>query len=130
MLGSVDRYLRLWNLRTGESRELRGHEGEVRYVLFSPDGNTLASAGWDETVRLWDLRTREVRVYRGHVGRVQRIAFSPDGKRLASAGQDGSVDLWPVGDAPNIPGDAEGLRRWLDAMTSATAGRGGAVASD
>jgi WD40 repeat protein len=36
---------------------LRGHEGQIRSVAFTPDNQNLASASNDGTIKLWDLKT-------------------------------------------------------------------------
>ncbi|RKU30420.1 hypothetical protein C6497_04345 [Candidatus Poribacteria bacterium] len=53
--GSGDRTIRLWDVDTGESiRTLSGHKGAVESVVFSPDGNTIASGSTDGTMILWE----------------------------------------------------------------------------
>ncbi len=49
-----DRTVRLWDVRSGESRLLRGHGGPVRSIVFNRDGSRLASAS-DDGVRVWDV---------------------------------------------------------------------------
>jgi WD40 repeat protein/serine/threonine protein kinase len=94
--GGTDGPVRLWDPDTGDpAGELRGHEGTVCDVAFSPDGGQLASAGADRTVRLWDLATRrQVAVLTGHGDVVRHVTYSPDGRLLASASLDGTVRLW------------------------------------
>ncbi|NJN05637.1 MAG: hypothetical protein HC814_03590 [Rhodobacteraceae bacterium] len=56
---SADHQVLVWNTeRTNSYRLFRGHEHEVWAALWLPDGNTLVTAGKDETIRLWSLTNR------------------------------------------------------------------------
>jgi WD40 repeat protein/serine/threonine protein kinase len=100
--------LRLWEwpylkrLCHADLLTLRGHAGAVNCVAFSPDGNSLASAGYDDIrergiVKVWDLRTGHmVHTLKEQFAAVRGVAFSPDGTRLASASDDHSVLIWDL----------------------------------
>lgn len=72
-----------------------GHTEPVKTVALSPEGNQIASAGWDETIHLWEATSgREINVLRANAGPVYSLAYRPDGCQLASAGSDGVIRLW------------------------------------
>ncbi|KAF2818545.1 HET-domain-containing protein [Ophiobolus disseminans] len=71
---------------------LEGHSEAVNAVVFSPDGQLLASASDDSTVRVWETATGQCRS--GHSGDISAVVFSPDGQLLASASTDCTVRVW------------------------------------
>jgi hypothetical protein len=85
----------LWQAETGAVQgRLQGHSGRPMALAFSPDGQRLATAGWDRQVKLWDVAGgQELLTLEGHTDGVLGLAFAPGG-RLASAGMGKEVILW------------------------------------
>ena len=96
--------IRLWDVQTGELlNTLKKHtafedfEGRnVNSVVFSPNGNMIASGSGNGTIRLWNAHTGEfIKYLEGHTKSVNSVVFSPNGNTLISTGEDG-VCLWDV----------------------------------
>jgi len=91
---SLDKTIKLWGRREQSRLILRGHQGDVRDVTFSPDSELIATTGSDRTVKIWNRTGKLLHTLRGHSDRIYSVTFSPDGQRIASASRDGTVKLW------------------------------------
>jgi len=94
LFGSVT----VWDVASSKQvAEARGHTDSILAAELSPDGRTLATAGYDRRVVLWTLAPlKPVHTLKDHTDAVYAVAFSPDGRTLASAGADRTVKLWDV----------------------------------
>jgi roadblock/LC7 domain-containing protein len=109
---------------------LEGHSGWVRAVVFSPDGQLVASASDDRTVRVWETATGACRsVLEGHSSLINAVVFSPDGQLVASASNDSTVRVWETatGACRSV---LEGHSDWVSAVVFSPDGQLVASASN
>jgi WD40 repeat protein len=91
--------VRLWDVASQRERwRFPGGDGRSQPPAFSPDGRTLAIAGYRSgNVLIYDLATgAQCGQFEGHQGNVGPVAFAPDGLSLASGSRDTTALLWDV----------------------------------
>ncbi len=91
-----ERTVRIWNLDSGKQKHsLPDGIGGAAGLTFSPDGETVVSANYDNDIRVWKTQSGElVRKVEDMTGAMFASAFTPDGKQLIMAGLDETVYVW------------------------------------
>ena len=96
--GGFDDSIKLRDVETGTETQV-GTEptGGATYIVFSPDGGTLASTVRNN-ISLWDVDTGEhLQTITAYIGVVESVVFSPDGQTLLSNADRGIIHLWDTG---------------------------------
>ncbi|KKF97007.1 Vegetative incompatibility protein HET-E-1 [Ceratocystis platani] len=82
------------SLSDTDQKTLEGHSS-VTSVVFSNDGQRLASGSRDDTVKIWDATSGAcLQTLEGHSKTVTSVVFSNNGQRLASGSSDNTVKIW------------------------------------
>ncbi|MDE0637952.1 MAG: hypothetical protein OXI43_19100 [Candidatus Poribacteria bacterium] len=91
--------INLWDVNTQTQRKILETDAfifEIPFLVFSPDGNLIASH-IDGAIRIWDVNTgKEKKRFKGHKSAVTTVAFSPDNRTLVSSGFDDTLRFWDV----------------------------------
>ena len=129
--GRDDGNITVWNLeKHAKVQDLASGKLPLWSIAFSPDGETIASAGYDwkqfrdvdsykltdeqksGEVSLWDIATGK-RLHKLRDARVETVAFSHYGRIVASGGKDRTIKLWgvksgaPMARLDELPTDAK-----------------------
>lgn len=86
------------------SSTLASHKDAIYSIAFSPDGKTLATAGYDRLIHLWPVPAsapaepaappKPTLTLKDHSDTVYALAWNHDGTLLASGSADRSVKVW------------------------------------
>ena len=116
----IDYSVRIWDIKTGKQRAefrnlvYRGLENPfpVSSVVFSPDGQTIASTDGYRHIQLWDVKLRKhkstLRVFPEngpYSKKIEPITFSPDGKEITCSAKEKKS-------SPNGPSEEMNIITW------------------
>lgn len=84
-----------WRLSHSHLLILRGHQGPVSCVAYSPDGKRIVGRSGDNTVKVWDADTgQKILTLKHDASAFSSLAYSPDGKWIVSGNHDNSLTVW------------------------------------
>ncbi len=96
----LDGQVIFWDAQTGDKLlQFDDQSAGLGNAEFSPDGNHLATWGWDQTIKIWNLTVLSPGPRLEHIiHQVQSnnsyFMYSPDGTHLATGADDGLIRLW------------------------------------
>jgi len=84
-------------------KNLKGHDGRLYSVRFSPDGEHVVTASADRTAKVWEVPSgRLTATLRGHGAHVFAADFSPNNRRVVTASGDGTARIWQAGSGSQL----------------------------
>ena len=88
----------VWNYGSGEKIKhqlFQEHQGDIRAIQFSSNGDYLFTGSFDKTVKQWCVKTGEVaRTFVGHNNGILFLSKSADDRLLLAVASDGKVRIW------------------------------------
>jgi WD40 repeat protein len=93
-LGEYGNTGKIWEISTGRTVTLIGHESFIYHIAFSPNNVCVATASDDGIVRLWRTTGDPLEIWQGFKGKLGMITFAPDGKSVISKNENNSVRVY------------------------------------
>ncbi len=92
---SLDRFARMYSLRSGLLIHLLQQKARIHCAVFSPDGASVMTCGHEGVSRIWSSSTgRPLQRLRGPQRAILDGVYSPRGRLVAGAVSDGSARVW------------------------------------
>jgi WD40 repeat protein/serine/threonine protein kinase len=88
--------IKVWDIATAKETCAFADGGDpVLCAAFSPDGQHVASAGYEAVVKVWDATTaKKIQILERHDWPVFDVAFTRDGQQIVSCSGDSTVRVW------------------------------------
>lgn len=98
MTTSLDRTVKLWDIRSRKESSTLQQRCPVRYAAYHPDGTLISIGLEDGTLTLVDLREQDkiIQVYKAHEGPITSVHFHPNGGFALTTGTDKMVKIWDL----------------------------------
>jgi WD40 repeat protein len=102
--GDPQLHIRVWDFQEGQLLQpLDFHTANVSDVVFSPDGQWLASCSLNGEVALWDVGSWELAdSFSTDERGASALAFSPDSQLLAVGGVRNQLGVWTIPDLERV----------------------------
>lgn len=94
--GGVDGVLKVWNLESGQSQDLKSHNDTIMGVAITPNGKKAISGGVDGVLRIWNLETFQFHTLDAQTDIIWDVAITPDGKKAITGNNDGTISIWDL----------------------------------
>ena len=114
--GSEDKSVQVWSPNKDRSSffgtlrltvrgqfSYKGHSGRVNGLIWSPNGQRIASVSNDKSMQVWDPSTgKKFIIHRNTSAGINGVTWSPDGRFIAACGNDKMVQVWDAVTRNNV----------------------------